>query len=550
MQEKTYTEALLRVARALAAAPDIDEIAQEITRTAVELTGAVGAYVERVVSRDGDVSVIARHGDRTPPNGIVVPFPGSLTEELIESGEAVLIDSLRSIGASMAPYLADVCDQCAGLLVPLLSEGDIVGSLVLLRDTSAPPFSETDSATARLLGDLASVALKRVSRSAELLAKHERFVALAENAADAIVTVNSQDEIQFANPTALRMFGYSSDEIEKVPFTQLIPERFREAHRNGMQRYIETGVRRIPWNGMVLTGLNRDGTEFPVEVTFGEFTQNGERFFTGLMRDISERTRVEAERDALIGTTEAALADAEVGRLELERVIAGKGRLIRGFSHDIKNPLGAADGYAQLMLDGIMGDLSQKQIDALERIRRSIAAAIGLINDVVEFSRAETGQIEVRVQSFDADVLVREIVEEHRAAATQEGMTLVAGGDTVGEMVCDPIRIRQILGNLVTNAIKYGGGNGRIEVSARREPDAHPPRILFGVADNGPGIPTEKQHLLFEEFQRLHTGQKEGSGLGLAISRRIARVLGGDITVDSTPGQGATFTVWIPSANR
>ena len=115
-----------------------------------------------------------------------------------------------------------------------------------------------------------------------------------------------------------------------------------------------------------------------------------------------------------------------------------------------------------------------------------------------------------------------------------------------GQIICDAIRIRQILGNLVINAIKYATTDGPITVAVRREEGDHP-RIHFSVSDCGPGIPEEKQHLLFEEFQRLHTGRKEGSGLGLAISRRIARVLGGDVIVDSAAGRGSTFTLWIPA---
>ncbi len=422
MQEPTQTErALLRVARTLAAAIDVEGITAEITATALELTGATGVYVERIISSDGTVDVIANAGTGTPPYGTRVPYPGSLTEEIIESGEPLLMDTLVSIGENMAPYLKDTCDGCLGLIVPLQSEGDVVGSLVLLR-TKGISFTEHDANTARILGDLASVALKRVVREAELRDRQQRFQELAEN-----------------------------------------------AH-----------------------------------------------------------------------------AEADDRRLDLERMIANKSRLIRGFSHDIKNPLGAADGYAQLLLDGLMGELTPKQEESMGRIRAGIATALGLINDVVEFSRAETGQIEVRPSPFIADALVREVVEEHRAEASRAGATIQTGELGGGRIICDAIRIRQILGNLLSNAIKYGGTDGPITVDARRE-NGEPSRILFSVSDSGPGIPLEKQHLLFEEFQRLHTGKKEGSGLGLAISRRIARVLGGDIIVDSDAGRGSTFTLWIPA---
>jgi PAS domain S-box-containing protein len=743
MQQPTQTErALLRAARTVAAAFDVEEITAEITAAALELTGASGAYVERVVSADGLVTVIANAGEGTPPHGMQVPFPGSLTEDLITSGEPMMMDTLVQLGTAMAPYFEASCRDCAGLVVPLLSEGDVVGSLVLLKTgpslpSGAPAFSEHDATSARLLGDLASVALRRVAREAVIRERQERFQSLAGNAAEAIVSLDTNDRILFANPAAERIFGYSGEELLQMPFTNLIPERYREQHRRGMQHYMDTEQRRIPWDGVELVGLHRDGHEIPLDVTFGEFRQGNQRLFTGLMRDITERKRIEAERDRLFareselraaaeregrrsrflatasvmlsssldlpttlqnlanlaieviadwcvidvatsadvmervagahkdesrlplvrdlmrrfppetgsdnpavrslnagepvvlnsmteekllsisrnaeharlvadigvhslmsvplgmsgeylgvitfvrdrssGTfdeadvlfaqdlatraalaisnarhysdAEASRAQAEQDRLALERAIEGKSRLIRGFSHDIKNPLGAADGYAQLLLDGLMGELSQKQHESLQRIRAGIATALGLINDVVEFSRAETGQIEVRPSPFNADALVREIVAEHHAAAEQAGTNVRAGVLQGGQLTCDAIRIRQILSNLVSNAIKYGGSDEGVVVSAEREDEPHP-RILFSVTDRGAGIPAEKQHLLFEEFTRLHTGKKEGSGLGLAISRRIARVLGGDILVDSTEGRGSTFTLWIPVSQQ
>ena len=360
-----------------------------------------------------------------------------------------------------------------------------------------------------------------------------RFESLAENAAEAIFAITVDDHVLYANPAAERILGWTREEMLSMPFTRLIPERFRKDHRAGLERYTATNEKRIRWDGIELVALHRDGREIPVEVTFGEHEQGGERFFTGMMRDITDR--------------HVARQEAESRRKELETVIESKARLIRGFSHDIKNPLGAVDGYAQLLQDGLMGELNEKQLQAIGRIRGGVATALELIDNVVEFARAEAGQIEVRVHPFNADSLVRDLVEEHRAAAEKAGVQLRAGRTEGGELHCDAIRIRQVLANLVTNAIKYGASVGcEISVEARRE-EGPKPCVLFSVADTGPGIPPEKQHLLFNEFTRLHSGQKEGSGLGLAISRRIARVLGGDISVDSTPGEGSTFTLSIPA---
>jgi signal transduction histidine kinase len=601
MQRSAQTEqALLRVARTLAAAIDVEEITSEITATALELTGATGAYVERVISPTGLVTVIANAGEGTPPHGTNVPFPGSLTEELINSGEPIMIDTLVSLGKGMAPYLEKACARCAGLVVPLLTEGDVVGTLVLLKShesmqSGGRRFDERDATTARLLGDLVSVALKRIAREEQAMRdeRRSRFLAtasimlssslelpttlnsLANLAIEAIadwcvIDVAASDgsiaRVAGAHKDTSRlplvralMDGFPPESGSNVPaartlkagepivLNDLTSESIRSIARNAEHAEL---VERIGMRSLMSIPLSMGGDHLGV-VTFVRdsdappFDDNDLLF----AQDLATRAALAVSNARHYADAEEARAQAEQDRLALERAVEGKARLIRGFSHDIKNPLGAADGYAQLLLDGLLGELTDKQKESLQRMRSGIATALGLINDVVEFSRAESGQIEVRPSPFNADALVREVVAEHHATAEQAGARVVAGVLAGGQLTCDAIRIRQILGNLVSNAIKYGGSDGEITVSVERDNGEHP-RISFSVTDRGQGIPVEKQHLLFEEFTRLHTGKKEGSGLGLAISRRIARVLGGDITVESAAGSGSTFTLWIPAARE
>lgn len=611
MQERGQTErALLRVARALAAATDVDEITREITGTALELTGATGVYIERIISADSTVVVIANTGTGTPPHGTIVPYPGSLTQDIIEAGEPVVMETILALGADMAPHVAESCKSCGGIVVPLLAEGDVVGTLVLLRTREVKPFDEHDTSIARLLGDLASVALKRVANDAAVqlerdrLFAHEiaarsaaqveerraRFLASAstmlasslelpttlQNLAnlaieaiadwcviDVLTSDGSIDRVAAAHndpskreylAELVALYAPDSDSEhpsartlnsgEPVTLNNLTTSQLRSISRSDEHAQLAA---RLGINSVLSVPLKMGGDMLgALTLVRGHAAGIFEPGEIAFAQDLASRAALAISNARHYTAAEQARGQAEQDRLELERVIQGKSRLIRGFSHDIKNPLGAADGYAQLLLDGLMGELTEKQHQAIDRIRTGIATALDLINDVVEFSRAETGQIEVRPSPFNADALVREVVLEHRAAAEQAGVQVTAGALDGGPMTCDAIRIRQILGNLVTNAIKYGGTDGDIVVGVVRE-DGEFPRVLFSVADAGQGIPVEKQHLLFEEFTRLHTGKKEGSGLGLAISRRIARVLGGDILVDSAAGRGSTFTLWVPA---
>jgi len=245
------------------------------------------------------------------------------------------------------------------------------------------------------------------------------------------------------------------------------------------------------------------------------------------------------------------LEDSERRREELQRVTESRARLMRGFSHDVKNPLGAADGYLSLMEDGIGGELPPKQLENVGRVRRLLNSALGLIDDLLELARAEAGQLQLEFAPTDVREATREMTEEYRAQAEKAGLTLdLEVPDELSIIESDPTRIRQAVSNLVSNAIKYTPGGGRVYVCVTE--DETPSRgrehgwVRVDIQDTGPGIDPEQQKLLFQEFTRLDPGEKKGAGIGLAISQKIIRALDGEITVQSEPGQGSTFTLWLP----
>ena len=242
--------------------------------------------------------------------------------------------------------------------------------------------------------------------------------------------------------------------------------------------------------------------------------------------------------------------EAEERRAALAEATASRARLMRGVSHDLKNPIHAIDGHAQLLEEELRGPLTSEQRDSIARIRRSARAMMGLIHDLLELARAEEGKLAVHLDRVVLRDVVRDAVEDHRAAAESAGLTLVHADDRSETiLVTDPVRVTQVLGNLLSNAIKYSPSGGRIEVSTemlgRRGTDEGA-RLAIHVVDDGPGIPADKHEEIFGEFTRLDAVDKPGAGLGLSIARRVARLLGGDVTVSGTKGRGARFTLWLP----
>jgi signal transduction histidine kinase len=243
------------------------------------------------------------------------------------------------------------------------------------------------------------------------------------------------------------------------------------------------------------------------------------------------------------------LDEAIDGRLRLERVMTSRSRLMRGFSHDVKNPIGAADGYAELLSDGVYGDLNAAQEESVARMRRCMHEALALIDDLHELARAETGHLALHSEPVNVTELIGTLGEEYQAKAVASGLSFSTSvAADVGTIQTSKSRVRQIASNLLSNAIKYTD-SGSVSLRAEHRSDGTfpggPDWLVIDVSDTGRGVPSEKLDYIFQEFGRID-GDKTGAGLGLAISRLLAQALGGHITVTSELERGSTFTLWLP----
>ena len=264
---------------------------------------------------------------------------------------------------------------------------------------------------------------------------------------------------------------------------------------------------------------------------------------TGVVFWFARRDRVLNRQLARALAEEAqAREETERRRVELERVTESKTRLMRGFSHDVKNPIGAADGYLQLLHDGLMDPLTPRQAASVSRARRSLEQAQRLIEDLLELAHADSGRLDVQRVSVNLSEIAHDATEEFRAQAEQKGLSIACdhGGDGV-VVESDPVRVRQVLSNLVSNAVKYTD-RGSVMVHVRSEGQ----RGVIEVADTGRGIPADAQSQVFQEFVRLDPHAAPGAGVGLAISQKIVQTLGGEITVRSEVGRGSRFVLSLP----
>ncbi len=263
----------------------------------------------------------------------------------------------------------------------------------------------------------------------------------------------------------------------------------------------------------------------------------------------AESGRVFTERDLPIAEELArrsalAIENAELFR-EVGRANRAKSEFLASMSHELRTPLNAIMGYAELLAEGITGTVSSAQRDQIERIRASARHLLGLIDEVLSYSRMEAGKEQVTLEVITVTQLLDEAASLVRPLANDKRLELdVKRGPDALTITSDVLKVRQILVNLLTNAVKFTD-TGSISLGAASDGDD----VLLTVQDTGIGVAPEAQERVFEAFWQVEQSASRrvgGTGLGLSVSRRLARLLGGDLTMKSTQGEGSTFTVRLP----
>ena len=377
-------------------------------------------------------------------------------------------------------------------------------------------------------------------RTAELEFSRSEMAALVKNLTDVVVTIDELGIIHLANPAVERIFGYSNSELIGNNISLLLPMPHYVVSEDYIQRYLQTIETNIIGIGREVQGRHKNGDLIPIYLSVNEYCVGSQRFFAGTLQDLREQKRL--------------IAEVKAERDKAQAASRAKSEFLAAMSHEIRTPMngviGTLDVLAQSSLQG-------HQVEMVELIHESANTLLGIIDDILDFSKIEAGKILPELEPMMVEEQVEKvcILLDRMAEKKQVELTMFVDPQICFSVQGDALRLRQILTNLISNAIKFSsnqGRPGRVMVRTRLTRRANG-RIWveFAIRDNGIGMNAATQARLFVPFEQAESSTTRrfgGTGLGLVISRRLAGMMGGEITVQSAPGKGSTFTLKLPFA--
>lgn len=409
----------------------------------------------------------------------------------------------------------DFTNQRSIQIILPTAKNDEIGVLARSFEDMTHQVEESRANLARLNENLESLVAERTA-SLEKSELHQRTV--LETIADAVITINGKGEVESFNPAAELIFGYQADEIVGHDVSILLPEDERVEHQAYTNDSTLSAPRIINLS-RDLEGRRKDGSLFPLELNVAPMKREGRRGYVGVLRDITERKRMDKMKNEFVSTV----------------------------SHELRTPLTSIRGSLGLLTGGAMGELSKPVNEMLKIAGNNTERLLLLINDILDIQKIESGQMALKFQSLELKSFLEQAVKEHAAYGEQFGVDFVINSMVDDAWVfADKDRLMQVIANLLSNAAKFSPRDNAVEINVAPH---HDDRIRISVTDHGPGIPVDFHDKIFEKFTQSDssdTRQKGGTGLGLNISKTIVEKHGGRIDFVSHEGLGTTFFIELP----
>ncbi|MEJ1959709.1 MAG: PAS domain S-box protein [Nitrosomonadales bacterium] len=368
--------------------------------------------------------------------------------------------------------------------------------------------------------------------------KEEEIRSIVDHMVDCVITIDEKGNIRSANKSVEKIFGYTHEELIEKNFSMLMPDPNHSAHDGYLGHSLLTGGARIIGIGREVTGKHKNGKHIALDFSISEYFIEGQRFFTCILHDIRERVHT--------------MADLKQARHDAEQANQAKSSFLASMSHEIRTPMNGVIGMIEILQKS---SLNTSQMEMANIIHDSAFALLAIIDDVLDFSKIEAGKFKIDSMPMSVADVVEGVCETMSPIAMKKDveLTLFTDPGIPSQVMGDPGRLRQILVNLASNAIKFSSGQqrqGKVSVHPLvAESTAELVTLEFRITDNGIGMDEQTQARLFIPFSQADSSTTRtygGTGLGLAISSYLVNSMGGRIVVQSEPGKGSLFSVRLP----
>ncbi|WP_264211172.1 sensor histidine kinase [Leisingera thetidis] len=356
--------------------------------------------------------------------------------------------------------------------------------------------------------------------------KQSELAAIQDNTVDGLITIGTDGAIQSYNRACHRIFGYSPGEAIGRNIKFLMPEPYHSEHDGYIRAFLKTGHKNVIGVSREVRGRRKDGSTFPLSLSVSDVQVGPHRLFSGIVRDISDQKRTEAEREQFVK--------------ELARSNRDLDDFVYVASHDLRAPLRVIGNASRWLEEDLAGTLDDESRENLQLLRSRVSRMERLLDDLHEYSRAGR-----RTDSRDQEIMTGDVLmQEVLMLIDQPGGFTINIAPDFARIQLPNMPLKQIFANLISNGIKHSEtGTGVIDVSVKDAGDHY----VFSVADDGPGIDPEYHEQIFKMFQTLKSRDEvEGSGIGLAIVKKHVEYGGGEVTVKSAPGEGCEFRFTWP----
>jgi PAS domain S-box-containing protein len=365
-----------------------------------------------------------------------------------------------------------------------------------------------------------------------------RIRGIVDNVVDGIITIDVHGIVESFNDASEQIFGYKFSEVHGKNINMLMPEPYRTEHDSYLQNYLNTNKSKIIGIGREVRGMRKDGSTFPMDLAVSEMFLGDRRLFTGIVRDITQRKE---DEKALLRAKEVA-----------EQANHAKSDFLSRMSHELRTPMNAILGFGQLLEYDSKEPLTESQQTKVSEILKGGNHLLELINEVLDLSHIESGTLSLSIENVNLDEVVRETLLFVTPLAQKRNIQIESRPlDNANPIyvLADRTKLKQVLLNLMSNAVKYNCDNGSVILDYENNSKNG---VLIKVTDTGKGLSKEQQTQIFEPFNRLGVENSaiEGTGIGLTITKRLLEAMHGSISLKSEADKGSCFTIEIPEGEN